>query len=130
MYNPTTTWRTRVATFKFDGCGGPATPDFSMSANPASLTLNRGGSANTTVTVQSFVGFTGSVTLSASGLPAGVTVTLNPSSVSPPSNGTVTSTATVQTSASTPTGTVTFFINGNSGSLSHSAPVSLTVNAG
>src|SRR5215469_11868108 len=48
-------------------------PDFSLTDSPSSLTVTQGTSGTSTVTVHPAGGFTGSVTLSASGLPAGVT---------------------------------------------------------
>ena len=47
----------------------PPTPDFSLSATPASRTVTQGNSANYTVTVGAVNGFSGPVSLSASGLP-------------------------------------------------------------
>ena len=54
--------------------GAPA-PNFSLSASPASLTVTQGTSGNSTITVTPSGGFTGSVTLSTSALPSGVTAT-------------------------------------------------------
>src|SRR5262249_54556015 len=49
-----------------------ANPDFSLTDSPSSLTVTQGTSGSSTVTVHPSGGFTGSATLSASGLPAGV----------------------------------------------------------
>src|SRR5258708_20993329 len=68
-------WNTRIANFKFPGCGGAATPDYTLSASPTSVTVTQGSSGSSTITVTPSGGFTGSVSLSASGLPAGVTAT-------------------------------------------------------
>jgi hypothetical protein len=46
---------------------------FTLSANPNSLTIAQGASGTSTVTVTGSGGFTGSVTLAATGLPSGVT---------------------------------------------------------
>src|SRR6185312_12088083 len=64
-------WSTRISNFKFPSCGG--TPDYTLSASPASLTVTQGTAGTSTITVNPVNGFTGSVSLSASGLPAGVT---------------------------------------------------------
>jgi hypothetical protein len=114
-------WNTRIANFKFPGCGG--TPDFSLSASPTSVSVTQGGSGSSTVTVNPIGGFTGSVTLSASGLPAGVTASFgtNPT--------TSTSTVTFSASSTATTGTSTVTITGTSGSLTHTTTVSLTVTA-
>src|SRR5215831_11134624 len=45
------------------------TPNFTLSASPTSVTVSQGGSGSSTITVHPSNGFTGSVTLSASGLP-------------------------------------------------------------
>ncbi|HEX2646409.1 MAG TPA: hypothetical protein VHO95_04215, partial [Candidatus Dormibacteraeota bacterium] len=97
------------------------TPDFALGASPSSQTVNQGESGSYTVTVTPSGGFTGSVTLSASGLPsgAGATFGTNPTSSS--------SSLTVTTGATTPAGTYAITVTGTSGSLSHSTSVSLTV---
>jgi len=99
------------------------TPDFSISATPSSQTVTRGSSTTYTVTVGSLNGFTGTVTLSASGLPPRATVTFNPASIA----GSGSSTLTITTANKTPAGTRTLTISGTSGSLTHSTTVTLTV---
>jgi hypothetical protein len=114
-------WNTRIANFKFPNCGGTA--DYSLSASPASVTVTQGGSGTSTITVNPLNGFTGSVSLSASGLPAGVSASFNPAST------TGSSTLTLTASGTATTGTATVTITGTSGSLSHTTTVTLTVNA-
>ncbi|PYM54484.1 MAG: hypothetical protein DMD79_24530, partial [Candidatus Rokuibacteriota bacterium] len=64
-------WSTLIASFALPSCTGAApTPDFSLSASPSAQTVVGGGSTSYTVSVAAVNGFTGSVTLSASGLPA------------------------------------------------------------
>jgi uncharacterized membrane protein len=116
-------WNTRIANFKFPNCGAAATPDFSLSASPASLSVTQGSSGSTTITVNPTNGFNSSVSLSASGLPAGVTASFNPAST------TGTSSLTLTAGATATTGTATVTITGTSGSLSHATTVTLTVNA-
>ncbi len=100
-----------------------ATPNFSLSASPSSLSVTQGASGNSTVTVTPSGGFTGSVTLSASGLPSGVTASFgtNPT--------TSTSVVTFTASSTATTGTATVTITGTSGTLTHTTTISLTVNA-
>ncbi|HKV62229.1 MAG TPA: protease pro-enzyme activation domain-containing protein [Candidatus Acidoferrum sp.] len=95
---------------------------FNLSAVPGSLTLVQGSSGSSTVTVSTFGGFSGSVSLTASGLPGGVTASFSPASTT----GTSTLTLTAGKTAATGTGTVT--ITGTSGSLTNSTTISLTVN--
>jgi Abnormal spindle-like microcephaly-assoc'd, ASPM-SPD-2-Hydin len=115
-------WSTAIGSFTFPTCGGGGTPDFSLSANPNSVTITQGNSGTSTITVNPFNGFSGSVTLSASGLPSGVTAGFgtNPT--------TSTSLLTLTASGSAATGTVTVTIQGVSGSLTHTTTISLTVN--
>jgi hypothetical protein len=115
-------WNTRIANFKFPNCGNAA--DFSLSASGSPQTVVAGNSASYTATVSPINGFTGSVTLSVSGLPSGAAANF---SVNPITNGSGSSTLTVSTSASTPPGTYTVTINGAGPSTSHMTTVTLVV---
>jgi hypothetical protein len=118
-------WRTRIASFKFPGCGAAATPDFTIAASPSSQSVVTGGSTTYSVTVTPSNGFNGSVTLSASGLPSGATGTFSPNPVSGTS---WTSTLNVTTNASsTPAGNYPITVAGTSGTLSHGTQVTLAV---
>ena len=99
-------------------------PDFSFSATPASQTVLQGSSTTYTVSVAGSGGFSDTVTLGVSGLPAGATGTFNPT----PITGSGSSTLTINTLSSTPSGTSTLTISGTSTSLNHSTNVSLVVN--
>jgi hypothetical protein len=121
-YSKTTgsfSWNTRIATFNFPGCAG--TPNFSLNAAPTSLSVAQGNIGTSTITVVPLNGFSGSVTLSASGLPSGVTAGFSPNPT--PSTSTLTLTA----SATASLGTATVTITGTSGSLTSKATLSLTV---
>ena len=100
------------------------TPDFTLAATPASQTVTVGTSTTYTVTTTAQNGFTGTVALSASGLPSGASASFTPASIS----GAGSSTLNVTTTASAATGTFTLTITGTSGSLSHSTTVTLVVN--
>ena len=106
-----------------------ATPNFTISASPASLTVTQGSSGASTITITSTGGFSSATTLSASGLPSGVTAAFSTNPVTPAANGTVTSTLTLTASATATTGAATVTITGTSGSLTHSTTIALTVNA-
>ena len=106
-----------------------ATPAFSVSASPTSVTVTQGSSGTSTITVTSTGGFNSATTLSASGLPSGVTATFSTNPVTPPANGSATSTLTLTASSSATVGAATVTITGTSGSTSHSATIALTVNA-
>src|SRR5438552_3993966 len=75
-------------------------PDFSVAATPASRTVPPGTGTSYSVTVTPSNGFTGNVTFSVTGLPSGATAGFSPSSVT----GSGSSTLSVNTSSSTPTG--------------------------
>ena len=106
--------------------GTTTTADFSLTMTPNSKTVTPGASASYTATIAALNGFSGSVTLSASGSPSGATASFSPS----PVNGSGSSTLTVTTSGTTPLGTSTITITAKSGNLTHTALVSLTVGSG
>ena len=100
-------------------------PDFSLSASPTNQTVLRGGSVRYTVTITPLNGFTGTVDLSVSGVPDGVTASFAPDPVTVGS--TTFSTLTVTTSSATKLGSFTLVIAGTSGSLRHTTSVALQV---
>ena len=112
-------WHTRIGSFAFSGCSG--SPSFTLSANPTSLSVAQGSSGTSTITVNPLNGFNGSVTLSATGVPSGVTAGFSPNPTS------TTSTLTLTVGSGAPLGTSTITINGVSGSLTGSTTVQLTV---
>jgi hypothetical protein len=114
-------WSTAIGSFTFSGCGSGGSPNFNLGTNPNSVTVFQGGSGTSTITVTPYNGFDGSVQLSASGLPNGVTAAFNPNPT------TTTSTLTLTATGSAALGTVTVTITGVSGSLTRTAYVSLTV---
>ena len=105
----------------------PATPDFSLAASPATLTVNQGASGTSTVTITRTGGFANAVTFTASGLPTGMTASFNPATTTT----TGTSSVLTLTASSTATlGAATVTITGTSGTLSHTTSVALTVASG
>jgi hypothetical protein len=73
-------------------------PDFSMAASPANLSVNRGQSATTTVTITELNGFTGPVSFSCGVQGAPVSCSVGPNPVTPVA-GSTTATATVTINA-------------------------------
>lgn len=102
-------------------------PDFSISASPDSLIIIRGSSNTSTVTVMSLNGFDKPVNLSVSGLSIGVNATLNLTTVTPPSGGSVASILTISVSNEAALGNLTLTVTGTSGSLNHSVLINLTI---
>jgi hypothetical protein len=100
-------------------------PDFTIAATPGSRTVTQGSGTSYTINVGSVNGFSGTVSLTASGLPANATASFTPSSVT----GAASATLNVSTAASTPAGNSTLAITGTSGSLSRSSTVTLVVSA-
>jgi hypothetical protein len=118
-------WSTRIASFKFPGCGTPPTNDFSISASPSTITVAQGQGASTSVSTAVTNGSAQSVSLSAGGLPSGATASFNPTTVTSGGN----STLTITTSATTPAAISTITITGTGASATHSTTVGLTVTA-
>jgi len=105
-----------------------STPSFTISASPSSVTVNQGSSGTSTITTSVSGGFNSSISLSASGMPSGVTASFNPSSIAAPGSGSSTLTLSVSSSASA--GTYSITITGTGGGLTETTSVSLTVNSG
>ncbi|MGC9990382.1 MAG: hypothetical protein ABSC07_17510 [Terriglobales bacterium] len=117
-------WQTNIASFNFDGCTGAPQPGFSLSPSSSAVTIAKNGASGTsTITITPVNGFTGSVTLVASGLPKGVTASFNPNPATSSSVLTLTASSTAKV------GTATVTITGTSGSLVETTTISLTVDA-
>ena len=100
--------------------------DFSVSDSPATLTISRGHSGTTTLTVQPVLGYSGNVSLSCSGVPVNTTCSLSPSQVSL-SGSSVNATVTIHANQKATTGSYTITLKGASGTISHTATLALTV---
>jgi subtilase family serine protease len=123
-YDLVTGWGSPNGANLINALAGSGTPSFTLSDSPSSLSITQGGAAGTsTVTVTDVGGFTGSVTLAASGLPSGVTATFGTN----PTTGS--STLSLTASATATTGTSTVTITGTSGSLTATTTLALTVTA-
>jgi len=99
-------------------------PSFTLGASPNAVTIAKGGASGTsTISIIPVNGFSGNVTLAASGLPKGVIAGFSP-------NPATTSSALTLTAGSTAkAGTSTVTITGTSGTLSATTTVTLTVDA-
>ena len=103
---------------------GSVSPSFTLSPSSSALSVTQGSSATDTLSVIDAGGFTGSVTLAASGLPSGVTAAFGTN----PTTGSSVLTLTAS-SAATVGGPVTVTINGTSGTTTASTTIALAVNA-
>ncbi|HZR09941.1 MAG TPA: hypothetical protein VFA79_15270, partial [Myxococcales bacterium] len=100
-----------------------APSDFSISANPGSVSVAQGSSGSSTISTATTSGSAQTVSLSVSGAPAGVTATLSPTSVASGNS----STLSISVASATAAGTYALTITGSAPSGSHSTAVSLTV---
>jgi hypothetical protein len=99
----------------------PAPPTFTLSASPSPLNVTQGASGTSTITINPQSGFSGSVNLSVSGLPAGVTASFNPATAN------TSSVLTVTASSSAAAGPSTLTITGVSSSGSSTTALVLNI---
>lgn len=104
-------------------CQPSGQSDFSLALNPASGTVQQGGSVTTTVATSITTGSAQSVALTASGLPSGVTASFNPATVQSGQSSVLTLSAT--TNAAPGPSTVT--VKGQGTTLSHTVDYALNV---
>ena len=97
------------------------TAGFSLSASPNNVAIAQGSSGTSTITITPSNGFSGSVTLSALNLPSGVTATFTPNPA------TTSSSLSLSASANATTGMASVTIQGTSGDLTNTTPLSLNV---
>src|SRR5437016_2337838 len=104
----------------------PLPPDFGLSTSPGTLTIAQGSNGSSTITVAPQNGFTGNVTLAASGLPNGVTASFSTNPTTPTSRS---EERRVGKDSSAESGMYTLRNTGTSGTLSHTTTLTLTVHA-
>ena len=105
-------------------------PDFTISANPASLIVRLGSSNTTIITINSINGFSGTITLSTSIAPQpkqSPSLTLSSTTVAVSPGAPATVSLTVTTKGGTQTGNYTVTVSANSGSLTHTLTVPVSV---
>jgi subtilase family serine protease len=102
-----------------------SSPNFAISVAPGAVSVVQGGNGTSTITTAVSGGFNSAIALTASGQPAGVTVSFSPTSIAAPGSGS--STMTMAVASTTATGTYTITVTGTGGSTTHTATVSLTV---
>ncbi|MGB6192584.1 MAG: S53 family peptidase [Terracidiphilus sp.] len=104
--------------------GTTTSSSFSVSASPSSLSVAQGSTGSATISVAPVGSFSGAVTLSASGLPTGVTAAFG---ANPIAGGTGSSALTFTVASSTVAGTYNVTVTGTSGTTVVTTTVSLTV---
>jgi hypothetical protein len=103
-------------------------PSFSLST-VRTIPVDINGTISATVTLNSLEYFNSAVMLAVSAFPSGVTVSLNPNPVTPPYNGSVSSTLKISLAPWVTPQTSTLTLSGAGGGISHSIPVSIAVQA-
>ncbi|WP_084961517.1 M28 family peptidase [Thermoactinospora rubra] len=106
--------------------GSTPADDYLMTVTPSSASVQPGQSVTATVGTQVTSGNAQQVTLSASGAPAGVTVSFNPQTITSGQSSTV----TIAVGSSVTPGTYQISLNGDGASADRSAAFSLTVGGG
>jgi subtilase family serine protease len=124
-YDLATGWGSPNGTGLINALAGPSMSNFTISASPTSVSLVPGSNGASTITTAVLDGFDSAIALSVNGQPTGVTVTFSPTSIAAPGSGA--STMTIAAASTTTAGTYTIAITGTSGSLQHSANVTLVV---
>ncbi len=119
-------WRTRVCSFKFDNCGSP---NYAVVATSPQR-LEMCGATQTTdpsynLRIGVLNGFNGTVTLAESGLPAGATAQFSPATVT----GAGSSTLTLLGGHALPSGEYSFTVTGSSGADTRSLALELGLSA-
>ncbi|HYX40677.1 MAG TPA: choice-of-anchor V domain-containing protein, partial [Pyrinomonadaceae bacterium] len=104
----------------------PAT-DYTLNVTPTARVIAPGGSTTYNLLVTPSGGFTGQVDLSLGVLPAGVSATINPSSVNLTNNTAQSATLTINTTSGAPLGTLNLIPSASSGVLARSAQATLTI---
>ncbi|KAB8197178.1 Leupeptin-inactivating enzyme 2 [Nonomuraea phyllanthi] len=102
---------------------GEVADDFSVTVSPSSASVQPGGSATATLATQVTSGDAQSVALSASGAPAGVTVTFNPGTITAGQSSSV----TIATTSGVAPGTYQISLNADGTGVDRSTAFSLTV---
>ena len=124
------TWYFTNAFEPFNGGGGtqppPPSNDFSLTLAKTSGSVKAGSSLKTSVSTAVTAGSAEPVALSASGVPAGVTVSFSPATV----NSGASAKLTVTTTSTAVAGKYSITITGTANSGSHSTNYQLTVRAG
>ena len=117
-----------TTTATFDNVSISSTPDFYVTAWPISWTSSpAGGTSSYGLGIGGMNGFSGTVNFaSVTGLPAGATWVVNPSSTAGPGLANL----TITTAPGTPVGSYAFTVTASSGTTSHSTSATLTVVSG
>jgi subtilase family serine protease len=98
-------------------------PDFSLTANPTSLSIIQGSSKISTITVTALNDYIDSVALSTTNSPVGWTTTINPNSINPTGQAQL----TINVPQNTPSGPYSVTIQGTDGTITKTATLNVQV---
>jgi subtilase family serine protease len=125
-YDLATGWGSPKGTGLIDALAAlPSAPELTISASSGAISVARGTSGTSTIIAAISGGFDSAIALSATGQPAGVTVTFSPTAIAAPGSGT--STMTIAVSPATATGTYPINVTGVGGGMTPATTVTLTV---
>ncbi|MGA3373938.1 MAG: glycosyl hydrolase family 18 protein [Terracidiphilus sp.] len=124
---------TAAVVFGISGCGSSGsptqiqtqTPAFTLTAPSTVVSIAQGSSGTTTVTATISGGFDGTVSLTASELPTGITVVFKPATIPAPGSGS--STLTINVTSAVATGNYIFLVTGAGQGLTQKVQIPLTV---
>ena len=106
---------------------GASNPNFAVSVSPASMSVQQGASASSTITSTVSGGFNSVVSFAATGVPAGTTAAFNPAVIASPGSGS--SVLTISATPVTTTGTYPITITASGGGLVRTATISVTISS-
>jgi subtilase family serine protease len=99
---------------------------FQIGVTPKMVTVARGASGQTRIVSQINGGFNSAISLTASGAPTGVTLTITPSTIAAPGSGSAV--VKIKVASTATTGTSTIFITATGGGVTKTSAFKLTVN--
>ncbi len=106
----------------------PSAPDFSISANPNELTIQKGDSDSSIITIASVEGFNQPVDLEVTSVQIeGVTASLNPTQITPPAGSSEISVLIIDVAPDASPGSYMIVVTGSANTLTHSTTISLEV---
>ena len=98
---------------------------FQIGVTPKMVTVARGASGQTRIVSQVNGGFNSAISLSATGVPTGVTLTITPSTIAAPGSGSAV--VKIKVASTATTGTSTIFITATGGGVTKTSAFKLTI---
>jgi sugar lactone lactonase YvrE len=102
-------------------------PDFTISASPTSLTINKGSSGSSTITLAPLAQFSQPINMSLTGCPTATTCSITPTTVTMDGINNGIATLNITTTSTTPSGIYPIVVKGAFTPLQHPVTITLTV---